>query len=131
MCRDWPFFSTRRHAGDGLRQSTDLWLAEYYDQRLVDKALWPLGKELRTCKKKTSKWCPPLPTISNPLPICCGSQSSIQLRVFTLTGANVLQAELLHRSRQAEKRRPGNWILASNKRAPPTAHDCRDCGRYA
>ncbi len=28
-----------RHAGDGFRQA-DLWLAEYYDQRLVDKALW-------------------------------------------------------------------------------------------
>ena len=43
---------------NGLRQSR-----EYYDQRLVDKALWPLGKELRNLQKKTSKWCWRLPTI--------------------------------------------------------------------
>ncbi len=33
------------------------------DQRLVDKALWPLGKELRNLQEETSKWCWRLPTI--------------------------------------------------------------------
>ncbi len=61
MCRDWPFFSTRLGMLEMVFAKADLWLAEYYDQRLVDKALWPLGKELRNLQ--TSKWCWRLPTI--------------------------------------------------------------------
>lgn len=40
MCRDWPFFSTRLGMLEMVFAKADLWLAEYYDQRLVDKALW-------------------------------------------------------------------------------------------
>ncbi len=102
-----------RHAGDGLRQSR-LWLAEYYDQRLVDNALWPLGKSYAICKKKTSKWCWRLPTISP------DGRSAVDCRVYSATEyltdpLNVLQAELLHRSRQAEKK-ARNRILASSRR---------------
>ncbi|VEA79603.1 phosphoenolpyruvate carboxylase [Salmonella enterica subsp. arizonae] len=47
MCRDWPFFSTRLGMLEMVFSKADLWLADYYDQRLVAKTLWPLGKELR------------------------------------------------------------------------------------
>ena len=47
MCRDWPFFSTRIGMLEMVFAKADLWLAEYYDQRLVDKSLWPLGQQLR------------------------------------------------------------------------------------
>ncbi len=46
MCRDWPFFSTRLGMLEMVFAKADLWLAEYYDQRPVDKALWPLGKRV-------------------------------------------------------------------------------------
>ncbi|WP_163363007.1 phosphoenolpyruvate carboxylase, partial [Escherichia coli] len=46
-CRDWPFFSTRIAMLEMVFAKADLWLAEYYDQRLVDKSLWPLGQQLR------------------------------------------------------------------------------------
>ncbi|SQB41749.1 phosphoenolpyruvate carboxylase [Citrobacter koseri] len=64
MCRDWPFFSTRLGMLEMVFSKADLWLAEYYDQRLVKKALWPLGEELRKpAGRGTSKWCWRLPTI--------------------------------------------------------------------
>ena len=55
MCRDWPFFSTRLGMLEMVFAKADLWLAEYYDQRLVDKALWPLGKELRNLQEEDIK----------------------------------------------------------------------------
>ena len=47
MWRDWPFFSTRLGMLEMVFSKADLWLAEYYDQRLVKPELWALGKELR------------------------------------------------------------------------------------
>ena len=35
MCRDWPFFSTRLGMLEMVFAKADLWLAEYYDQRLA------------------------------------------------------------------------------------------------
>jgi phosphoenolpyruvate carboxylase len=52
MCRDWPFFSTRLGMLEMVFSKADLWLAEYYDQRLVKPELWALGKELRNCWKR-------------------------------------------------------------------------------
>ena len=58
------FFSTRLGMLEMVFAKADLWLAEYYDQRLVDKALWPLGKELRNLQEEDiKKWCWRLPTI--------------------------------------------------------------------
>ncbi|UMX56250.1 phosphoenolpyruvate carboxylase [Escherichia coli] len=45
MYRDWPFFSTRLGMLEMVFAKADLWLAEYYDQRLVKTKLWPLGNE--------------------------------------------------------------------------------------
>ncbi|WP_348251440.1 phosphoenolpyruvate carboxylase, partial [Salmonella enterica] len=47
MCRDWPFFSPRLGMLEMVFSKADVWLADYYDQRLVAKTLWPLDKELR------------------------------------------------------------------------------------
>ena len=52
-----------RHA-EMVFAKADLWLAEYYDQRLVDKNTVAVRvKSYAICKKKTSKWCWRLPTI--------------------------------------------------------------------
>ncbi|STI82594.1 phosphoenolpyruvate carboxylase [Escherichia coli] len=104
MCRDWPFFSTRLGMLEMVFAKADLWLAEYYDQRLVDKALWPLGKELRNLQEETSKWCWRLPTISHLM-----GRSAVDCRVYSATEYLHRPAEriagrvTLHRSRQAEK----------------------------
>ncbi|XPE54653.1 phosphoenolpyruvate carboxylase [Shigella flexneri] len=63
MCRDWPFFSTRLGMLEMVFAKARPVAGGYDDQRLVDKALWPLGKDLRNLQEKTSKWCWRLPTI--------------------------------------------------------------------
>ncbi len=81
----------------------DLWLAEYYDQRLVDKALWPLGKELRNLQEEDIKVVLAIANDSHLMADLPWIAESIQLRNIYTDPLNVLQAELLHRSRQAEK----------------------------
>ena len=99
-----------RHPAETKRQGTclvfakaDLWLAEYYDQRLVDKALWPLGKELRNLQEEDIKVVLAIANDSHLMADLPWIAESIQLRNIYTDPLNVLQAELLHRSRQAEK----------------------------
>ncbi|MBS0877949.1 MULTISPECIES: phosphoenolpyruvate carboxylase [Tatumella] len=102
MCRDWPFFSTRIGMLEMVFAKADLWLAEYYDQRLVDPSLWPLGKQLREQLEKDIKT---VLTISNDAHLMADQPwiaESIALRNVYTDPLNVLQAELLHRSRAAE-----------------------------
>ncbi|CCP05233.1 phosphoenolpyruvate carboxylase [Erwinia amylovora MR1] len=102
MCRDWPFFSTRLGMLEMVFSKADLWLAEYYDQRLVDKSLWPLGKQLRDRLESDIK---AVLTIANDAHLMADQPwiaESIALRNVYTDPLNVLQAELLHRSRQQE-----------------------------
>ncbi|WP_275553217.1 phosphoenolpyruvate carboxylase [Mixta sp. Marseille-Q2659] len=102
MCRDWPFFSTRLGMLEMVFSKADLWLAEYYDQRLVDASLWPLGKELRDRLAADIK---AVLTIANDAHLMADEPwiaESIALRNVYTDPLNVLQAELLHRSRAQE-----------------------------
>lgn len=127
MCRDWPFFSTRLGMLEMVFAKADLWLAEYYDQRPVDKALWPLGKELRNLQEEDIKVVLAIANDSHLMADLPWIAESIQLRNIYTDPLNVLQAELLHRSRRAEKKaRTG-----SSRRTSVNGHYCRDCGRYA
>ena len=102
MCRDWPFFSTRLGMLEMVFAKADLWLAEYYDQRLVDQSLWPLGKQLRDQLDSDIK---AVLTIANDAHLMADQPwiaESIALRNVYTDPLNVLQAELLHRSRQQE-----------------------------
>ncbi|MGG6110636.1 phosphoenolpyruvate carboxylase [Pantoea allii] len=104
MCRDWPFFSTRLGMLEMVFSKADLWLAEYYDQRLVDKSLWPLGKQLREQLDADIK---AVLTIANDSHLMADQPwiaESIALRNVYTDPLNVLQAELLHRSRAQEAR---------------------------
>ncbi|GKX55683.1 phosphoenolpyruvate carboxylase [Leminorella grimontii] len=106
MCRDWPFFNTRINMLEMVYAKADLWLAEYYDLRLVDKNLWRLGQRLRTQLEEDidvvltlahdTKLMEKLPWIAE----------SISLRNIYTDPLNVLQVELLHRSRQQETADP-------------------------
>jgi phosphoenolpyruvate carboxylase len=106
MCRDWPFFSTRIGMLEMVFAKADLWLAEYYDQRLVDEKLWSLGKQLR---EQLEKDIQAVLTISNDDHLMADLPwiaESIALRNVYTDPLNVLQAELLHRSRQQDMTDP-------------------------
>jgi len=106
MCRDWPFFSTRIGMLEMVFAKADLWLAEYYDQRLVEERLWPLGKQLR---QQLSDDIRVVLTIANDDHLMADLPwiaESIALRNVYTDPLNVLQAELLHRSRQQEQPDP-------------------------
>ncbi|STL89729.1 phosphoenolpyruvate carboxylase [Escherichia coli] len=115
MCRDWPFFSTRLGMLEMVFAKADLWLAEYYDQRLVDKALWPLGKELRNLQEEDIKVVLAIANDSHLMADLPWIAESIQLRNIYTDPLNVLQASCCTApARQKKKAR--NRILASNKR---------------
>ncbi|VTP68509.1 Phosphoenolpyruvate carboxylase [Serratia rubidaea] len=102
MCRDWPFFSTRIAMLEMVFAKADLWLAEYYDQRLVDESLWPLGKQLREQLESDIKVVLAIANDDNLMEDLPWIAESIALRNVYTDPLNVLQAELLHRSRQQE-----------------------------
>ncbi|WP_436894135.1 phosphoenolpyruvate carboxylase [Siccibacter turicensis] len=103
MCRDWPFFSTRLGMLEMVFAKADLWLAEYYDQRLVKPSLWPLGKELRAQLEADINVVLDIANDSHLMADLPWIAESIMLRNIYTDPLNVLQAELLHRSRQAEE----------------------------
>lgn len=102
MCRDWPFFSTRIGMLEMVFAKADLWLAEYYDQRLVGKALWPLGQQLRHQLESDIKVVLTIANDAHLMEDLPWIAESIALRNVYTDPLNVLQAELLHRSRQQE-----------------------------
>jgi len=104
MCRDWPFFSTRLGMLEMVFSKADLWLAEYYDQRLVQRELWSLGEELRQQLEKDIKVVLDIANDSHLMADLPWIAESIQLRNIYTDPLNVLQAELLHRSRYAQER---------------------------
>ncbi len=106
--------STRLGMLEMVFAKADLWLAEYYDQRPVDKALWPLGKELRNLQEEDIKVVLAIANDSHLMADLPWIAESIQLRNIYTDPLNVLQAELLHRSRQQKEGQ--NQILASSRR---------------
>ncbi|GAA0519160.1 phosphoenolpyruvate carboxylase [Tatumella terrea] len=102
MCHDWPFFSTRIGMLEMVFAKADLWLAEYYDQRLVDPSLWGLGEQLRA---QLADDINTVLAISNDAHLMADQPwiaESIALRNVYTDPLNVLQAELLSRSRACE-----------------------------
>ncbi|NHB96503.1 phosphoenolpyruvate carboxylase [Photorhabdus stackebrandtii] len=102
MCRDWPFFTTRIGMLEMVFAKADLWLAEYYDHRLVDKSLWPLGQELREQLSADIKTVLTISKDEHLMADLPWIAESIALRNVYTDPLNVLQAELLLRSRQQQ-----------------------------
>ncbi|CAM3956241.1 MULTISPECIES: phosphoenolpyruvate carboxylase [Rahnella] len=103
MCRDWPFFSTRIGMLEMVFAKADLWLAEYYDHRLVGKELWPLGQQLRDQLASDIKVILAISNDDHLMEDLPWIAESIALRNVYTDPLNVLQAELLHRSRELEQ----------------------------
>ena len=55
MSKEWPFFRTRLEMLEMVFLKADMWLSEYYDQRLAPENLWPLGQRLRAELKASTE----------------------------------------------------------------------------
>lgn len=102
MCKSWPFFSTRIGMIEMVFSKTDLWLAEYYDQRLVPQTLWSLGESLREQLKDDIQTLLSLSHEDRLMADLPWVAESIKLRNIYTDPLNLLQVELLHRLRSGE-----------------------------
>ncbi len=100
MCREWPFFSIRLGMLEMVYTKTNLGIAEYYDQRLTDKNLWSLGEKLRTQLQKDIKTVLNVENLDHLMAQDPWGAQAIKLRNIYVEPLNMLQAELLYRTRQ-------------------------------
>ena len=84
----------------------DLWLAEYYDQRLVAKELQRLGQNLRTQLSEDIQTILALSSDGQLMGDLPWIADSIALRNVYTDPLNLLQVELLARLRQTENPDP-------------------------
>lgn len=106
MYDHWPFFGTRISMLEMVFAKADLRISEYYDARLVEEALLPLGKNLRDQLKtdidtilkisRDTYLMEGLPEIAE----------NISMRNIYTNPLNVLQVELLYRARKDENHSP-------------------------
>ncbi|MFT6904722.1 MAG: phosphoenolpyruvate carboxylase [Oleiphilaceae bacterium] len=100
MYQNWPFFHTRLALLEMVFLKADEALTKFYEERLVPKELWPLGERLRENLVLTRE------TVLETIPDHKLMQEqpwikeSISLRNPYVDPLNLLQAELLSRSRK-------------------------------
>jgi len=100
MYQSWPFFHTRLEMFEMVFLKADEALTKFYEERLVPKELWPLGQRLRDNLVLTRE------TVLETIPDHKLMQEqpwikeSISLRNPYVDPLNMLQAELLSRSRK-------------------------------
>ncbi|HDL3569952.1 TPA: phosphoenolpyruvate carboxylase, partial [Mannheimia haemolytica] len=100
MCNEWPFFSTRIGMLEMVFSKADIWLAEYYDQRLVEPKLHRLGNMLRTQLQADLKTVLALAHDGQLMADLPWIAESIALRNIYTDPLNLLQVELLDRIRK-------------------------------
>lgn len=106
MCREWPFFSTRLGMLEMVYSKSDIEISRYYDQRLTDKSLWRLGDQLRDQLQKDIKAVLNVENNENLMQSNPWGLESIKLRNIYVLPMNILQAELLYRTRQSKQPSP-------------------------
>ncbi|MCZ4296138.1 MULTISPECIES: phosphoenolpyruvate carboxylase [Vibrio] len=106
MCREWPFFSTRLGMLEMVYTKCNMEISRYYDERLVDPKLLPLGDRLREQLQKDIKAVLNVENNENLMQSDPWGQESIRLRNIYVEPLNMLQAELLYRTRQDQEAAP-------------------------
>lgn len=104
MNREWSFFASRLSMLEMVYTKTDIDIAEYYDKRLVQENLQYIGHELRETLKKDISVVLSIAenkSLGENIPHL---QTNVRRRNVYIDPLNVLQVELLHRSRTNEKR---------------------------
>ena len=102
MNQHWPFFRARLDMLEMVFLKADISLAAYYDGLLVPEELKPLGKRLRDELRASMELILHLKDEAELLSDEPWIKESIKLRNPYTDPLNVLQAELLKRSRQQE-----------------------------
>ncbi|HGS4993771.1 TPA: phosphoenolpyruvate carboxylase [Vibrio cholerae] len=102
MCREWPFFSTRLGMLEMVYTKCSVSIARHYDERLVEPTLRPLGEKLRSQLQQDIKVVLNVENNENLMQSDPWGQESIRLRNIYIEPLNMLQAELLYRTRQSE-----------------------------
>ncbi|EGA69822.1 phosphoenolpyruvate carboxylase [Vibrio sinaloensis DSM 21326] len=103
MCREWPFFSTRLGMLEMVYTKCNIEISRYYDERLADPKLLPLGDRLRNQLQEDIKAVLNVENNENLMQSDPWGQESIRLRNIYVEPLNMLQAELLYRTRQSEE----------------------------
>ncbi|EGU29657.1 phosphoenolpyruvate carboxylase [Vibrio ichthyoenteri ATCC 700023] len=106
MCREWPFFSTRLGMLEMVYSKCNIGISRYYDERLADESLLPLGDRLRAQLQQDIKTVLNVENNENLMQSDPWGQESIRLRNIYVEPLNMLQAELLYRTRQTEQPLP-------------------------
>ncbi|MGD8172464.1 phosphoenolpyruvate carboxylase [Vibrio sp. TRT 21S02] len=106
MCREWPFFSTRLGMLEMVYSKCNIEISRYYDQRLAQPELLPLGDRLREQLQKDIKVVLNVENNENLMQSDPWGKESIRLRNIYVEPLNMLQAELLYRTRQTEEPSP-------------------------
>ncbi|MZI92288.1 phosphoenolpyruvate carboxylase [Vibrio sp. CAIM 722] len=106
MCREWPFFSTRLGMLEMVYTKCNAKVAQHYDERLVDEELRPLGEHLRTQLEKDIKAVLNVENNDNLMQSDPWGHESFRLRNIYVEPLNMLQVELLYRTRKTETPSP-------------------------
>jgi phosphoenolpyruvate carboxylase len=111
LARDWPFFRSLLDLLEMVLAKSDPDIASYYDRLLVPDDLRPLGQELRASCQRTIEAVLRAKNESRLLDNDPELRSTISLRNPYVDPLNLLQAELLRRSRQGDDARLADALL--------------------
>ncbi|GEA61411.1 phosphoenolpyruvate carboxylase [Vibrio comitans] len=106
MCREWPFFSTRLGMLEMVYYKCSMDISKLYDEKLTDPSLWRLGESLRTQLQKDIQAVLKVENNENLMQSDPWGLESIRLRNIYVDPLNMLQVELLKRTRKTEENNP-------------------------
>lgn len=95
MYKNWPFFATYIDMLDMIVGKTDIDIAVYYDQQLVNQELQPIGEQLRLRLSEIDSHL----RLIKPKPNNQAQSQIMQVRGTYIDPLHYLQAELLQRAR--------------------------------
>ncbi|OCG55996.1 phosphoenolpyruvate carboxylase [Gilliamella sp. Choc6-1] len=100
MYHNWPFFNARLGMLEMVYAKAEPNIHEYYEQRLVDPAMWSLGEELRNLLAQDINTVLMITDDISLMADLPWIAESVALRNTYIEPLNLLQAELLSRSRR-------------------------------
>ncbi|OCG04662.1 phosphoenolpyruvate carboxylase [Gilliamella sp. wkB112] len=101
MYHKWPFFNARLGMLEMVYAKADPNIHEYYEQRLVEPAMWPLGEELRNLLTQDINTVLSITDDISLMADLPWIAESVALRNTYIEPLNLLQVELLNRSRHS------------------------------
>ncbi len=103
MYNDWPFFGTRISMLEMVFAKADVRMSQYYDERLVDDNLQSLGKGLRTQLESDINTVLRISQDEYLMEGLPEVAENIAMRNIYTNPLNLLQVELLHRTRKDDQ----------------------------